>query len=240
MGTTLVSSFISNVNLRTDRTVEDYINFGRPLLELKIPKVIFIDREYFNLVKSLNPSNTFLVSFDRNTLEFFEEIQATDLELPEIRNVEKDTKEYMHLMSNKNFFIKKAAQINPYLHDKFLWMDFGISHILKEGEQLSDFIRLDYDFLPGKIRIGGIWPEEIAVQHDPLRQINWFFAGGVFGGFTEDLMHFYEKSKGVFIENLKIKKITWEVNLWRQVYQISPELFDIYRSDHNSSLISKI
>ena len=238
-GTTLVSAFISNFNNRSDRTTEDYIKFGKQLLELSIPKIIFIEEKYESLVKRLSHPNTNIIPFEKSELEFFREIESIELELPNIRNLEKDTKEYMCLMSNKTFFCKKAIALNPYLHDKFVWMDFGISHIL-HGEPLINLIKEDYSFTIDKVRIGHIWSESIANQCDPLQRINWFFAGGAFGGNSEALLRFHHECTHQFIENLKINKITWEVNLWRQVYLKSPDLFDTYLSDHDRSLIINI
>ena len=239
MGTTIVSAFISGANNRTDRDTEKYLEYALPLLQLDIPKVIFIESVHVEAVKKLANTQTQIIPFKKNELDLFNQVSSMDLELPQIRNFDKDTKEYMHLMTNKTFFCKMAIQLNPYSHNKFIWLDFGISHILK-NKKLGDLIKSNYYFPEKKIRIGGIWPDDIAKKHDIFNQINWFFAGGVFGGTSDSLLIFYDKCKSQFIKNLNQNKIIWEVNLWRQIYESDPNLFQIYRSNHDESLISNL
>ena len=40
---TIVSAFVTNINSRSDRNMEKYIEYGKQLLQIKTPKVIFID-----------------------------------------------------------------------------------------------------------------------------------------------------------------------------------------------------
>jgi hypothetical protein len=236
MKTTIVSAFISNSNNRTDRTVKDYFELARPLLELNHPKIIFIESKYKDLIKFMSHSTTQIILFERNELDFFEEISSGHFQLPEYRNFEKDTIEYLHLMSNKTLFCKKAIELSQQISDNFIWLDFGISHIL-QGEPISSLIKTSYQFNPNKIRIGGIWSDETSRQYNLFKQINWFFAGGVFGGTANSLLTFYYESRSQFIKNLSENKITWEVNMWRQIYERDPNIFEIYKSNHDQSLI---
>lgn len=237
--TTIVSAFISNSNNRTDRTVDDYFKLARPLLELDQHKIIFIESKYQDLIKSMSHPSTQIILFERNELDFFEEISSNIFQLPEYRNFEKDTKEYLHLMSNKTLFCRRAIELNQYNSDNFIWIDFGISHILR-GEPISSLIKSSYQFNPNKIRIGGIWSDETSKKYNLFNHINWFFAGGVFGGTSNSILKFYHESKLQFIKNLSENRITWEVNLWRQVYDNQPKLFEIYQADHDYSLISNL
>jgi hypothetical protein len=237
---TIVSAFISHANLRKDRSTEDYINFGKELLQLPHYKIVFIENDYVELVKSISGPNTTIIPFEKNELEFWDEITKIDLKLPAFRNQEKDTKEYMHLMTNKSYFCQKAIEINPYQTEKFVWLDFGITHILKNEFLLANLLKDNYEFELEKIRIGGIWDSETANKINNFKQINWFFAGGVFGGYSKDLLKFQELVKNEFKHNLSQKIIVWEVNLWYQIYQKRPEFFDVYVSNHDKSLIKNL
>ena len=46
--TTIVSAYIPNINKDTRRTVSDYIQYGKLLINIPNPKVIFIDCESYN------------------------------------------------------------------------------------------------------------------------------------------------------------------------------------------------
>jgi hypothetical protein len=237
---TIVSAFISSINQRTDRSTKDYINFGKELLQLETQKIIFVESKFLELVKSLSHKNTIIVPIEYEEIQFYDELKESKIELPFYRNLEKDTKEYMTLMTNKTYFCQKAIDINPQKDGKYVWIDFGISHILKNDFRLSNLVKNDYDFQSGKIRIAGIWNKEMAEQINNLEQINWFFAGGIFGGYAEDLLKFHHLVEKQFRENLKKNKIIWEVNLWYQIYQKNPELFEVYSSNHNESLIQNL
>ena len=44
--TTIVSSFISNINKRNDKSFETYIQYGILLAKARIPKIFFLDIEW--------------------------------------------------------------------------------------------------------------------------------------------------------------------------------------------------
>ena len=67
---TLVSSFICNVNSRKDRTIEKYIEYGKALLQTKIPKIIFnVILKIFIYVYSIYDKKFNLKSDDENKTE---------------------------------------------------------------------------------------------------------------------------------------------------------------------------
>ena len=48
------------------------------------------------------------------------------LKLPEYRNIEKDTEDYLKLMNNKIFFVEEASKVNIFNTEVFAWIDFRI------------------------------------------------------------------------------------------------------------------
>ena len=181
-----------------------------------------------------------MIEFEKSDLLRYSQINEVELILPEIRNISKDTSEYMLLMSNKTFFTKLAIESNPFNTDQFLWVDIGIFHMFDNLEKTKPLFKSDYRFELGKVRAPGIWKYEYSTNFDLFQQVNWLFAGSIFGGYSEDLLEFHEACFNQFDENLSLSKITWEVNLWAQVYAKNPEKFELYSSDHNSSIIANL
>ena len=62
----------------------------------------------------------------------------------------------------------------------------------------------------------------------------------MFGGNVKEILRFHDFVDNEFRLNLEKNKIVWEVNLWYQIYQKNPELFEVYSSNHNESLIQNL
>ena len=89
------------------------------------------------------------------------------------------------------------------------------------------------------LRIGSIWDLNNQYYINILKDITWYFAGGVFGGKKDVLLTFAEKTKNKCIQIItEHQTIMWEVNIWYLVYLENPTMFDPYKCDHNESLIS--
>jgi hypothetical protein len=73
---------------------------------------------------------------------------------------------------------------------------------------------------------------------DILRQISWYFAGGVFGGNKNSLLQFADLMKEKCIEIINsYNTIMWEVNIWYILYTENPNLFQPYPCNHSISII---
>lgn len=242
--TTIVSAFISNVNSRKDRNINDYYALGKLLLKSKTPKIIFLDKLMYNLIKNYDydEDNTLIILNDKgysNTylyeyLHYINETFKLDTDNPE-----KDTWQYMFTMCNKTEFMREAIEKDIFNSLNYVWVDFGIRHIFKGSD--DDFIQsLDMLFYKQyrKVRIGSIWDLNINYIVDLMTQIAWYFAGGVFGGDKTSLLKFADlmKSKCIYIMK-NHKTIMWEVNIWYMIYKEHPELFDAYPCNHSNSLI---
>jgi hypothetical protein len=240
----IVSAFLANINQRSQiqkegypvLTVDDYLKNGKELLALPYKKIIFMDQDYIEYAGSIMHPNTTLVPITSKDLLFFNELIDKELSLPLYREPQKDTKEYMILMTNKSYFCKRATDIFTNEKD-FLWLDFGISYIFPKLK-IKHILHDKYVF--NKIRIGGIWTNEIAKQYDIWNHINWFFAGTVFGGNVKEILRFHDFVDNEFRLNLEKNKIVWEVNLWYQIYLQCPDLFEIYQCNHNETLIKNL
>jgi len=237
--TTIVSCFLANSNSRGDRNTNKYIELGKKLLNVNIPKIIFMDDSIIDSIE-YNKEKTILIPINYNDLflsEYKNNITNFDI-LTDFS--EKDTLDYMLLICNKTEFMKKAIEINTFKTEQFVWVDFGINHIFKSSDDEFEkkIINLNMNNY-SKIRIGSIIdPNLYLLNKNIYKEVVWYFAGGVFGGNPEFLLKFADLVKKKCLEIILNKAtIMWEVNIWYMVFLENKELFDLYFCDHNETLI---
>lgn len=239
MPPTIVSGFISNCN--TYRNVEKYINYGKKLIDIPINKIIFIEKEIYDeyFTDNLDSYTTFIFikKEDIYLYKYYDHI--TNFK-PNTTNIAKDTIDYMFIQCYKTEFIRMAIESNLYDDNQFIWIDFGIYHIINDDKLFNDLImnlNLSYEY--DLIRIaGGIYlpPTEETIYTN----VCWCFLGGIFGGKKNTLLHFANLMKQKCIDIITAQNtITWEVNIWYLIYKEFPELFSIYIANHNSTMIQE-
>jgi hypothetical protein len=229
---TIVSAFISNVNKRSI----DYINNGITLLSANIPKVIFVDELVYPQLKEYENETTKIIQTSKSNIYLYKYNQL-QLQL-NTTNLDKDTLEYLFIMNNKTEWMKEAIQLNMFNTSDYVWVDFGIKYIFKcPGEEFVKKIEgLNKQY--SQIRIGSIWNLNHKYNVDIYTTINWYFAGGVFGGNKDFLLAFADLTKKKCLSIMEEKKtLMWEVNVWYLVYLENKHLFDPYSCDHNSTLV---
>ena len=234
---TIVSAFISNVN--SNRNIENYINYGKKLCSINVNKIIFIEEHIYNTYfKNENFPLTIFIFTNKEQLYFYE-YKAEDLtNFNKLcsDNHSKDTLEYMYIQCSKTEWVKRAIEFNPFNSEQFVWVDFGIYHIMNNDEEL--FIHLitnlnnkSYE----KIRIASGTCYNL---ENIYTNIQWFFLGGIFGGHKDKLIEFANLMKQKCIDIMNNEKtIMWEVNIWFLLYLENPELFDRYIGNHNASML---
>jgi hypothetical protein len=151
----------------------------------------------------------------------------------------KDTVEFMFTMCNKTEWVKEAILLNYFKTENFIWMDFGLRHVFhcSDDEFVEKIDRLSHKLYPS-IRIGTIWNLDCKYNIDIYKTIAWYFAGGVFGGNTTALLKFSDLMKEKCISIMTNRNtIMWEVNIWYLIWCENKELFDVYKCDHNATLV---
>jgi hypothetical protein len=245
---TIVSAFIANANQRQDRSIYDYISYGKKLMATPIKKIIFFDE---SVIESL-PSNY----FNENTL--IVPIKKGDNYLYQHSNKitkfnlnttcpEKDTLDYMITICNKTEHIRNAILLNPFQSTQFVWIDFGINHVFKD-KTVEDFTSAILGLREKafeNVRMANIWNPDLYYSScknfktNIYKDVLWFFAGGVFGGNSQALIKFADLMKQQCIKIIENDHtLMWEVNVWFQVYLENKELFSLYNCDHNPSIIT--
>jgi hypothetical protein len=67
---TIVTGFLANMNQRPDRPAEVYLELGKELLSIKVPKIVFMDAEYMD--RFTPNEHTFMVPLTRADIELLE------------------------------------------------------------------------------------------------------------------------------------------------------------------------
>ncbi len=240
---TIVSALIPNLN--SSRKLDAYLLYGKELLILDIPKIIFLPSFLHEwAIQNSNSENTKIISFEKEDLFFFEELKhfKNISDLPELRNLEKDNFEYLLCQNNKINWLKKAQELTVFSNENYMWLDFGISHILKNEKKLSDLLNQKINFDLNKVLMpthkNWILREDTQID---LNKINWFLLGGTFLINKDKITEFYDLCKNQIIENFQNQNLmSWEVNIWAQIMQKNPQLFQTYFADHDYTILSNM
>ena len=242
--TTIVSAFITGVNARKDIDISKYIEYGKKLMDIPVPKVIFLEHEVFlaHFQSGIHLGSYPLTQFriiDKDSIYLFEhlsKITAFDLNTTK---PEKDTLPFLFVQCNKTEWVREVIHTNPFHTKQFTWIDFGIHHIIQEDYLLQKAIRKISQTTCEKVSIGSCWNIRLPFVRNIYRDVAWFFAGGIFGGEPEYLIQFADYVKQQCFNLIHEKKhLMWETNIWYLVHQSNPEIFSPFLADHDTSLLT--
>jgi len=238
--TTIVSAFITDINKNKNRNINEYIQYGIRLLQLNIPKVIFIEKHiYDEFLSDKEYPNTHFIYIKKNDIYLYK--YQYDIKNFKVNTLteKKDTIEYMFVQCNKTEWVKQSIELNHFNSEQFIWIDFGIYHMIKEEFLFKKYIEEICEKQYDNVRISGCLDFNlIGPKYKIYEHIIWVFAGSVFGGNKDKLIIFADLMKEKCLQIINEKQIiTWEINIWYLIYKEHPELFDIYSCDHNLSII---
>ena len=209
------------------------------VLTTHIPIYLFCSKKDEKLVSGLENVTPIYKEFE--DYEMYK-VLHTASRLPEYRNPEKDTKEYMILMNMKSecinltkFYVKNESK--HFSH--FVWLDAGITKIFSDPDKtLLEFVKkINTVELPtNKVIIPGCWPS----QHNLLlleRQICWRFCGG-FLVIPSNLVEYFYMTNLQSCKDIRsfCDKVLWEVNVWAFMETKLP--IEWRKGDHNESILS--
>jgi hypothetical protein len=242
--TTIVSAFINN-NVKSVRSMDEYVELGIPLLKSNIPKVIFVDEIVYEKIKKYENDNTKIILYDKSESYLYQYINNEHLSKYSLYtimdgSVPYDTIEYHFIQCNKTEWVKKAIDANSFNTDNFVWLDFGIRHVWQGGDEhfIKTVESIGSKNYNDKIRIASIWDVNITFRFFIFTHVLWYFAGGVFGGNAKSLLAFSQKMRDKCVEIiLKENTIMWEVNIWYLIYKENPDMFLCYYGSHDNTII---
>ena len=241
---TIVSAIVSGRN--SNRSAAEYLRFAKGLLDSKCPKIIFADPEFAKLLSDCENLKLFCC----NPNEFYLTSATGATGCPNFckinGNHKKNTLEYLILVCNKTEFMREAVATNPFGTEGFVWVDFGMKHVCPELsnaeytgllETLSSKPLLEEELR--SVRIARIWDLEQQPCGHILHDVQWYFAGGVFGGTAAALIDFADKTRDKCLAIIKeYGLLTWEVNIWYLVWLENKDLFSAYHNWHDVRLLT--
>ena len=157
--------------------------------------------------------------------------------LPPIRNVGKDTQDFMILMNAKAEFIQMVQ--NAVVADHYVWIDAGIGKIFKDPiVSYTTFRALTARPLnPYAIFIPGCWDHNTHSVTDLTTKVSWHYAGGFFIVPRDFVDPFYtEAYEACQTLGDLTQTATWEVNVWCMVESHLPIFWA--KGDHNEAIYS--
>lgn len=239
--TVLVSGFI-DISLydpvQRHKSIDFYLEMAKPFLCLPHPKIVFLEQEVIDRVQStINPLTTMLVPFEKEKLWLWPRREhILTAHLPINRSHHKDTHDYMMIQLQKTRWMKLAAALDS-TSDHFVWVDFGIFHIINNLEVFEELFSKLVTRRHTLVRIASGWTPGTMNTSSVMKGVMWYFLGGLFGGSRQALVEFDRLVECEVNALLSESQITWEVNVWYLVYCNHPELFDWYSADHNTLMI---
>ena len=227
MDVTYVSAYYNIYTKQKD----DYLDYYTKFLDTGFPSILFLDNTIPEWAEKLSkyPNLTIISENTFSDIPLTKQFPKETTKLPESRNKEKDTYEYIVLMNCKIYFLNEA--IKHCSTEKMAWVDFGMHKLFKKPDDayrrlLQVQINDTQILIPGCVEINKV----------SLNHVNWRFCGTLFFGKKQAIEQFYKVTTEV-LETLK-NQITWEVNVWALAEQKHPGLFEWYKGDHNDSLVS--
>lgn len=226
---TLVSSFVlQKRDIGNIVKIEDYLKRFEYIKNLNIPTVLFLDKTI-----SMEETETLkIVPCGIEHTWVYQEYSSIEPSLPAVRNHEKDTFEYLVIQNSKPEWIFKASQLNPFNTDYFVWVDFGLSHVIKNKDNFNILKTLK---LSHNICLSAITN---TIHPFLLDRICWRYAGGVFYVSKSGAQIFYETCKAV-LQRIH-PRLTWEVNIWALIETSKLLKFNFYYADHNDTLLTNL
>ncbi len=240
---TFVTAFFDlNESRPNEKSIKTYIDNFIFLANSNIPLCLYTDLTIANKINSYDNSifklpyiKLYIVNKDTTISQLIH--SYNNLELPRIRNINKDTYNYMILINSKIEYLYKATINNPFNTEHFAWIDFGIFHVINNYEiikqKLYNIAITEYKI--DSLIIPGCWEK----GYDFLNNINWRFCGGFLLGYYTEIVEFYKS----YLIQLKIfldtyGMLVWEVNFWAWLENNIPISIEWYLADHNDTIFN--
>jgi len=251
MRTTFVSTFMTIYDQPyQNKDLSWRFRHFKKLCQTGIPLAVFCSRDcldYFQKEILAVYSNVVLLeSLDLKetwTYQTYQKVvdDGIDVELPNTRTVEKDTKEYLLLMNSKTELVVKAVEKNPFQSTHFAWIDFNIFHIFGGKEEyVTNFLQMlsERTLADRFLTLPGCWGKDRVLENYLMNDICWRFCGGFFIGSVGRMREFHEDYIRHFENFLRQKrKLVWEVNFWAYI-ELHHGLSVIwFQGDHNETIL---
>lgn len=229
--TTIVSAFVTGINKKKEMDISHYIEYGKKLLRIPIPKIIFIEYSiYLSFFKGFESESeseseyplTEFIFIDPKDIYLYRFLpHITNFQINSV-NPDKDTIDYLFVQCNKTEWVRQAIHRNTFKTKQFTWIDFGIYHIVKNDALFKNAIMKISQTSVEKVAVGNCWNLRLPFVRDIYKDVAWFFAGGIFGGEPQYLIEFADLVQQKCIQYITERRsFIWETNIWYLVYKDS-------------------
>lgn len=257
--------------------VTSYINYNHTPLEpnthhlrmkkllhiasTNVPLLVFTTAEHIPFLLPLSNHNQVRIipvvgTFFEASIIYKMATMVNPLNLPEKRNIPKDTFDYMCFLHSKIEFLRQAVKMNPFFTTHFTWIDSNISHMFPRIETCQDYLQslskqyFGQSFLPPteleepkivptihQIYLPGCWDKSKS-DEDFSNQINWRFCGAFFLAHGNAILHLWKLYELHFMEFLKTTDtMVWDVNFWAWLEACKGWEPNWYKADHNETIL---
>lgn len=195
--------------------------------------ILFVDDFYYDMIQIISKNDSvMIVKLHIEDLHIYNMIMKNKqyIHLPCERSEEKDTHEYMALMNSKPEFLYRALLM---IDTKYIaWIDAGVAKMFKNKDE--SFSRLcNYTVTNLKnILIPGCYITDLSMN-ELCHGVWWIFLGTFFICNRDIVSKFYGLSLSHLVEFLVHGHITWEVNVWANILDSNPEVFEWYYALHD-------
>jgi hypothetical protein len=241
--TTFVTAFIDlQENRGAEKKHDDYLLLFRKLAATGIPICLYLSACFETSIQEIcqeHPNVKIMKIMNLEDTWTSKTVNILHPELPEHRNVDKDTLNYMITMNAKIEYLQDTVKENPFNTSHFAWIDFGIFHVLHLEEiAVRTLQRIATSKLLDKLLIlPGCWSKGDRKEFIAAT-IHWRFCGGFFIGDKQsilDMWHIYMMMLIRFIQ--QHKKLAWEVNIWAYMELYSDWSPSWYYAAHDDGII---
>ncbi len=206
-------------------------NFQQLIPHLRAPTYVFTDQP----VPFVLPAHIHILSASLSDFSLYNACMGAG-RLPQNRNAEKDTREFMALMNAKLDMMVKAMDYIPPQTTHLAWIDAGIWKIVKDqGRGAKAMVNHGNVAWPmHKVCIPGCWAAPTAPSSDA---ICWRFCGGFLVVPVALMGPFYKAVRSVLESWLTGGHVAWEVNIWAALEWQEEAWFTWWGADHNESML---
>jgi glycosyltransferase involved in cell wall biosynthesis len=213
--------------IKTYSNVDINLEHFKPFLNSGLNIVVYTD------IEDLILPSTETIFLPRDEIKSFSQQEAT---LPEYRNKEKDTLEFLQLMNAKSEFLYRAKKLKKAR--VYVWFDFGILKIIHDKERFIESMKnVDTFSHEGRIVIPGCISKDSVNFNNLFVYPIWRFCGGILIVCESVVDRFYDLHCKELEKCKDMGLLTWEVNLWASIETNINDLFDWYKADHNDTII---
>jgi len=231
----LVITFINKDNEKAINNFETIAKSGIPICfytKYNSLAEIIKNKAYPNvkLMKPYNLEDTFV----------YKTCQQLEYSLPDIRNIEKDTEEYILMRHSVLELVNHAIEENPWNSTHFSWIDISADFIFNNSDNIGEFMHIlsTRKFQSNIFVLPGCWNKLEKNKADVVfNAVYWRFSGPLFLGDTQSISKFYGIYKSMFETFIKNhKKLVWDFNFWAWLEANTDWKPDWYYGDHNDSI----